>query len=137
MIEIVPIDFMGQQGALLEPKHKHIHDLAVDYCQRELVKEVDLSKFAKVWLGLKDGKAFGVAGYVLRADVPLMRATDADVLRALGKRMNDFFSDQGIREQEVFIFIGDEKPEQRCPEWKQVLKEFGATSAQRWQIEVK
>jgi hypothetical protein len=137
-IEVVPLDFLGQ-GALIEPKHPKLHDAAVDYCLRELAggKDVDFSKFAKVWVGLKDEEVFGVCGYVLRPDVPLFRATDATVLRALAMRMNNFFADSGVRGQEAFIYIGDEKPSQRCPEWKTVLKEFSATSAKRFSIEVK
>jgi hypothetical protein len=138
MISVIPLDFLGQ-GALIEPKHPKLHDAAVSYCLRELAKgkDVDFSKFAKVWVGLKDEEVFGVAGYVLRPDVPLFRATDTDVLRALAQRMNNFFADSGVRGQEAFLYIGDEKPEQRCPAWKTVLKEFGATSAQRFAIEVK
>ena len=137
-ISVIPLDFLGQ-GALLEPKHPKLHDAAVNYCLKELAKgkDVDFSKLNKVWVGLKDDEVMGVCGYVMRADVPLIRATDADVLRAMAQRMNNFFSDSGIRGQEIFMFIGDEKPEQRCADWKAVLKEFGGKSAQRFQFEVK
>jgi hypothetical protein len=138
MIQVLPLDFLGQ-GALLEPKHPKLHDAAVSFCLRELAKgkDVDFSKLNKVWVGLKGEEVMGVCGYVMRADVPLIRATDANVLRALAQRMNNFFSDSGIRGQEVFMHIGDEKPEARCPEWKAVLKEFGGTSAKRFSFEVK
>lgn len=138
MIRVLPLDFMGQ-GALLEPIDRKLHDAAVEYCRTNLAngENVNLSKFSKVWIGLKDESVLGVAGYVLRPDVPLLRATDADVLRALGRRLNDFFSDQGCRGQDAFLYIGNEKPEQRCPEWRQVLKEFGARSGQRFLVEVK
>jgi hypothetical protein len=138
VISVVPLDFLGQ-GALIEPKHPKLHDAAMSYCLRELAKgkDVDFSKLNKVWVGLKDEEVFGVCGYVMRADIPLIRATDTEVLRAMVKRMNSFFSDSGIRGQDVFIYIGDEKPEQRCPAWKDVLKEFGAKSAQRFSAEVK
>lgn len=138
MISIMPLDFLGQ-GALLEPVDVKLHDAAYAFALKELSKgkEVDFSKFAKVWVGLKDEKVLGIAGYVLKPDIPLLRATDAEVLRALCYRMNDFFSDSGARGKEAFIYIGDEKPEQRCPEWKSVLKEFGAKSAQRFSVEVR
>jgi hypothetical protein len=137
-IAVLPLDFLGQ-GALLEPVDRKLHDLAVNYAMRELAKGKDLNfaNFSKVWVGLRDDEVFGVSGYVLKPDVPLLRATDADVLRALCHRMNDFFADNGARGKEAFIYIGDEKPEARCPEWKAVLKEFSAKSAQRWAIEVK
>ena len=138
MISIVPLDFLGQ-GALLEPKDHKLHDAAMEYCWRELAKgkEVDFSKFAKVWVGLKDGVVFGVAGYVLRPDIPLFRATDCEVLRALAHRLNDWFADNGARGQEAFIYIGNERPEQRCPEWRTALKEFSAKSARRVSVEVR
>jgi len=138
LISVIPLDFLGQ-GALLEPADRKLHDAAVEYALRELAKgkELDFSKFAKVWIGLKDGEVFGLSGYVLKPDIPLLRATDADVLRALASRMNDFFADNGARGKEVFLYIGDEKPEQRCPEWKQVLKEWSAKSAQRFSVEVR
>jgi hypothetical protein len=138
LISIVPLDFLGQ-GALLEPKHSKLHDAALEYCWRELAKgkEVDFSKFAKVWVGLKDEKVLGIAGYVLRPDVPLFRATDCEVLRALGHRLNDWFADNGARGQEAFLYIGNEQPSQRCPNWRQMLVEFGAKSARRVAIEVK
>jgi hypothetical protein len=137
MIKVVPLDFIGQ-GALLEPADRKLHDLAVEYCSRELKGgTVDFSKFSKIWVGLKDGAVLGVLAYVLKPDVPLCRATDADVLRALAQRMNDFCADNGAIGKEVFIYIGNEPRESRCPEWRNVLREMGATSARRVSIEVK
>lgn len=139
MIEVIPLDFM-QQGALIQPVNQKLHDDAVEYCHRELANghEVNLGKFSKVWVGLKDREVFGILGYVLKVDIPMMRATDADVLRALGKRINDYLADNGSRGHEVFVHIGCEKPEQRCPQWSHVLlKDFAAKPANRFSIEVK
>lgn len=138
MISIIPLDFLGQ-GAMLEPADVKLHDAAIAFAFRELAngKDLNFSKFAKVWVGLKDEEVFGLMGYVLKPDIPLLRATDADVLRALCHRANDFFADNGARGKEAFIYVGDEKPEQRCPKWREVLKEFGAKSAQRFSVEVR
>lgn len=138
MIDVQPLDFLGQ-GALLEPADQKLHNQAVDYCRRELTggDTLNLAKFNKVWVGRKDGEVLGVAGYLLRPDIPLLRATDAGVLRAIGHRLNSFFSDNGARGHQAFIYIGNEKPEQRCPEWRQVLKEWNAQSARRMLIEVR
>jgi hypothetical protein len=129
---------MGQ-GALLQPVNQKLHDMAIEYAARELVggRDLNLSKLAKVWVGLKDGEVFGLTGYVLKPDIPVLRATDADVLRALAHRLNDYFADNGARGNEALVHIGDEKPEQRCPEWKQVMVEFGAKSANRFIFEVR
>lgn len=136
--EIVPLDFQGQ-GALLEPVDRNLHDSLVEFMRRELTdwERINLTRFSKVWVGRSGGEVKGVAGYVLRPDVPLLRATDADVLRALAWRMNGFFSDNGARGQEAFVYVGNEKPEQRCPAWREVLREFGAESARRVRIEVR
>jgi hypothetical protein len=58
MIDVIPLDFLGQ-GALLEPVDRRLHDLAVDYCKRELRggDKLNLTQFAKVWVGLKDGES--------------------------------------------------------------------------------
>lgn len=137
-IRILPLDFMGQ-GALLEPRDVKLHDATVDFCNRELAegKNLNLAQFSKVWVGLQDDEVKGVIGYVLRPDIPLLRATDPEVLRALGWRINGFFSDQGARGQEVFLYIGNERPEQRCMDWRSALKEFHPKSGRRVLIEVR
>ena len=138
MIEVIPIDFLGQ-GAMLEPKDVKLHDAAVEFALRNLRDgdKLNFATFAKVWVGLKDGEVKGLAGYVLRPDVPLFRATDCEVLRALGHRLNEFFADNGCRKQEAFVLVGNEPEAERCPAWRQVLKEFGARSARRVAIEVR
>ena len=138
MIQILPIDFQGQ-GALLEPVDRELHDRAIDYALRELKDgaTLNLATFAKTWVGLKNGTPLGLMGYVLRPDVPLFRATDCQVLRAMGQRLNDFFADNGARGKEVFLYIGNEASEQRCPEWRNAIKEFGGSSARRLSFEVK
>lgn len=129
---------MGQ-GALLEPRDPKLHDAAVDFCNRELAKgkDLNLANFAKVWVGLEGDEVKGIAGYVLRPDIPLLRSVSPDVLRALGHRFNSFFADQGARGQQVFLYIGNEAPEQRCQDWRTVLKEFHPESGRRVLIEVR
>jgi hypothetical protein len=137
MIKVLPLDFI-MQGALADPVNHKLHDLAVDFCARELKGGVvDFSKFSKIWVGLNGEEVQGISGYVLKPDIPLLRATDSLVLRALGLRMNDFFADNGALGKEAFLYVGNEQPEQRCPDWRALLKEFGAKSARRVSIEVK
>jgi hypothetical protein len=137
-IEVLPLDFIGT-GAMLEPADPKLHDLAVNYAQRELKDgdKLNLTKFAKSWVGLKDGVPFGLMGYVLKADVPLFRATDVDVLRVMGERLNNFFSDNGARGREVLLYLGDEPEAQRCPKWRDAIKEFGGKSGRRILFEVR
>lgn len=136
MIEVTPIDFLGQ-GALLEPVDRKVHDAAVEFCKKNLADEVNFTKLAKVWVGIKDGEIQGICGYVLRPDIPLFRSLDYEVTAVMRKRMNDFFCDNGWRGNQVFIYIGNEAPEARCPDWRQSLKDCEAKSARRLLIEVK
>lgn len=135
---VLPIDFVGQ-GALLEPVDRNLHDLAVDYCQREILTPVDFAKLAKTWVAVDDGKVHGVMGYVLRPDIPVIRATDERALSMMAERLQSFFADQGWRGGDVFVHISKaEKPEQRCAGWKSVLiSEQKAEPADRFRIKVR
>lgn len=138
MIEIIPIDFLGQ-GAMLEPADRALHDEAMDFARRELKdwEKLALAQFNRCWLGRKDGEAKGLMGYGLKPDVPLFRATDFEVLQAMGQRLNGYFADNGARGREVLLYIGNEPKEARCPEWRQAIKDFGGQSARRIVFEVK
>lgn len=142
MIHILPLDFLGQ-GALLTPADPKLHQMAVDYCKRELTEEVNLSHLAKVWVAVEMAggeykEVHGVFGYVLKPDVPLCRATKVEALRKLAQRYNDFLADNGALGKETFIHISrNEKPEQKCEGWKEVLHEWGAKLADRVSVKVR
>lgn len=140
MIRIYPIDFHGQ-GAMLTPADPELHDKAVKFCEEQLAKPVNLSELAKCWLAVDENtkKAVGIVGYVLKPDIPVMRATDATALSLMAERLQDYFADNGCRGKEVFVYLSKaEKPEERCPGWKQVLiKEQKAISADRFSITVR
>ena len=143
-LAVIPIDFLGQ-GALLEPRDAKLHDMAVEFCRRELQNgnEVDLSKFNKVWVSVEmDGETYvaieGVTGWVNRIDIPVFRATTERAVNALADRINTFCGDNGCRGQEIFIHISKrEKPEQRCPAWKESLMAWNAKSADRVLVKVR
>ena len=145
-IQVIPLDFLGQ-GALLEPADRKLHDLAVDYCCRELQngEQINLAKFSKVWVAVEveDGQyvqVVGITGYVWRIDLPIFRVSGANAVRAtkmLADRLHSFFQDQGARGQELFIHIsGKERPEQRCEKWQESLAAEGATPADRFAITI-
>lgn len=148
-IAVLPIDFIGQ-GALLEPVDQKLHDMAVDYCARELQNghELNLAKFAKCWVlvgieGDKYVEIFGITGYVMRIDLPVFRVTGStdhrtDVLTHLmAERLHSFFQDMGCRGQELFLHISSkERPEQRCEKWQESLALEGATSADRFSVRI-
>jgi hypothetical protein len=137
--EVLPLDFMGQ-GALIEPVDRDLHDRAVDYCRREIVGDVNLTKFTKVWVVLHDGDVCGLAGFVWRIDVPVFRTSGDFGARAaalLIDRMRSFFQDNGARGAEVFVHISSkEMPEQRCPKWQESLDAVNAKPADRMLVKV-
>lgn len=145
-IEIIPLDFVGQ-GAFLEPADPKLHDMAVDYCRRELQggDQVNLAKFQKVWLAVEMEDAeykeiLGITGYVWRIDLPIFRVSGANAVRAtkmLADRLHAFFQDQGARGHDLFIHISSkETPEQRCTRWEESLGAEGARPADRLLITI-
>lgn len=143
-IRVIPLEFLGQ-GALLEPVDKVLHDMAVDYCAKNLASEVNLAKFNKVWIAVAmSGDAYceiiGITGWVWRADIPMFRVTGKHAVKAtklMEERLHSFFEDNGARGSEVFLHISSkETPEQRCPKWQQSLKASGAVPADRFSIKV-
>ena len=123
---------------MFTPQDTEIHDQAVEFCSREVAAEVNLSHFSKVWIAKDGDEVQGVMGYVLKPDVPLMRATSAAALRAMANRYNDFLADNGARGKETFIYVArGEKPAQRCPEFAQVLREWDAKLADRVVVKVR
>ena len=144
MISVLPLDFLGQ-GALLEPADRKLHDMAVDYCAREIVggSELNLAKFNKVWVAVEmEGEKYleihGLTGWVNRVDIPVLRATKEEALHLLAERINSFCADNGCRGQQIFIHVAKrEKPEQRCPAWKETLAAWEAESADRVLVKVR
>lgn len=144
-IRVFALDFVGQ-GALLEPVNRKLHDLAVDYCRREIAGDVNLIDLRKVWVAatVEDNQPLevvGITGYVLKPDIPVFRVSGDEAARAtklLIDRVNGFFADNGATGSEVFIHIsGKETPEQRCSKWQDSLTAVGAQPADRFSIIVK
>jgi hypothetical protein len=141
VISILPMDFLGQ-GAMLEPADAKLHDLAVDYCSRELQdgKDLNLAKFTKAWVVLDDGMPVGISGFVWKIDIPVFRTTGKKVdiiTHKLIERMRSYFQDNGARGTEVFLHISSkERPEQRCEKWQESLALVGAVPADRYSVKV-
>jgi hypothetical protein len=137
---------MGQ-GALLQPVDEKLHDMAVEYCGRELEggAQLNLTKFAKCWVVVEmEGTTYkeirGITGYVLKPDIPVFRVSGKHVdysTQMLVDRLRAFFQDSGIRNQEVFLHISSkERPEQRCEKWQKSLAAVGAVPADRFTVKV-
>ena len=145
-IEVIPLDFLGQ-GALLEPADRKLHDMAVDYCRRELQggDKINLASFSKCWVAVAmEGDVYaevvGITGYVMRIDLPMFRVSGDNAVRAtkmMIDRLRGFFQDQGARGHELFIHISSkESPEQRCARWTESLRSQNATPADRLAIRI-
>jgi hypothetical protein len=140
-IEIIPLDFLGQ-GALLEPADPKLHDLAVEYCARELEggKDLNLARFNKCWIALAEGEVVGISGFVWRIDLPIFRVSGTNAARAtkmLTDRIRAYFQDQGCRGQELFLHISSkETPEQRCTKWEESLAAAPAVPADRYSVKI-
>lgn len=145
-IQVFPIDFMGQ-APLWEPKDRHLHDLAVEYCARELAEQINFVKLNKVWVTAIIDEAgnpteiTGITGYVMKLDVPVFRVSGEFAVRStkmLEERLHAFFADQGWRGTEVFLHISSkETPEQRCEKWEQSLVDAKANPADRYSVIVR
>jgi hypothetical protein len=138
MIRIFPLDFLAGPGAMFTPSDPKLHDQAVEFCRKELTREVNLTELAKVWVAKDSETVVGIFGYVLKPDVPLMRATSVEALRMMANRYNDYLADMGARGKETFIYVSrKEKPECKCPGWAEVLKEWDAELADRVTVKVR
>jgi hypothetical protein len=145
-LNVIPLDFLGQ-GALLEPADRKLHDMAVDYCARELQggKDLNLAKFTKAWVAVEmDGQEYkqivGITGWVWRIDVPIFRVSgdrSDRTTRLLAGRLHSYFQDNGARGTELFIHISSkERPEQRCDKWQESLAFESAVPADRFSVKI-
>lgn len=141
---ILPIDFMGQ-GAMLQPVDVKLHDLAVEFCAKELAEHINFTRLTKVWAAveMEDGEykqVIGITGYVLKIDVPVFRAAGPDSVKASAlmiDRLRSYFTDNGSRGAEVFIHISSkETPVQKCDKWRNLLTYIQAEPADRWAAKV-
>lgn len=139
---MLPLDFT-QQGAMLLPNDRKLHDLTVQFCEKELAEEANLSKLQKVWVAVEmdNGdylQVLGVTGYVNKIDVPLFRCAGIDSVKAstlLIARIRSFLEDNGLRGHEIFVHVSSkETPEQKCSRWKELLGYVKAKAADRWSV---
>jgi len=142
VIQVFHLDFLGKE-ALIQPRDQELHDMAVEFCAKELKGEVNLTNYSHVWVAClvnhegKRKKVVGITGWSLKVDISLFRSLDPQASLAMGKRINDHLNDSGCRGHEVFLHLSShESPEQRCANFVDTLKAFKAKPADRWAIEV-
>ena len=151
-VKVFPIDFLGQ-GAFLQPKDAQLHDMALEFCRKELQDgdKVNLSKLNKVWVAAETDEngvpleIIGISGWCYRIDIPVFRALNSAATAKLHQRLHTYFADNGctgtmdgnVEATEVFIHLSSkETPEQRCANWDQELVAAAAVPADRYLVKV-
>lgn len=141
-LRAIPLEFISQGGYTI-PKDPELHRLAVLFVDQNFVDKPNLTDYAKVWLAVSvDEKeqplaVRGMLGFQMRPDI-FVRFLDPQSLSKLYHRANDFFSDNGLRGNEVLVYVNpDERPEQKCPDVAGSLAAVGAQPANRYAIRVK
>ena len=136
--------FFKEQGGMLLPRDPHLHQLAVEFAEKELAEPINFTDYRNVWVECEcddTGKPVKVEGLsVLQTipDIPVFRSTGQRSAKMLIDRMNDYLHDQGARGQRVLLHISEtEAPEQRCPKYLEWLAAVGAKPAERWAVVVK
>jgi hypothetical protein len=117
--------------------------MLIKWADSNLAKLPNFADFPKTWIACelddagKPVKIEGVLWMVQVVDFPGFRYISSWAAKALKDRANDYLHDQGMRGCEVFVHIPENEPdEQRCPEWQEWLKAFGAVPADRYKITV-
>ncbi len=143
MRRVLPLDFDRAAGYAM-PKDRALHQLAIEFAQKELAEMPNYADYARVWLSVdvdaheKPLAVHGAIGFVMRPDVVLCRSLDRKAMVGLYLRMNSYLADNGARGFEGLVYINpDEKPEQKCPQQKESLEALGAKPACRWAITVR
>lgn len=141
-LRAVPIDMQVVSGVVL-PNEPKIFEAAQNFCSAELVERPNLGTYNKSWLVVEVSDAgdivrpLAIGGYQVVYDTPLFRSIDPRATVVLAKRMNDFFADQGFRGRDVFLHVSEaESPEQKCPQYEDTLKAFGARPAERYIVRI-
>lgn len=145
MITVFPLHFLGQ-GACLQPENLKLHDLAVDYVNRELINghEVNLSRLDQVFVAVEADKndvpqvVHGITGANRRIDIPLFRSTHWEATTKLRNRLHAHLADKGYLGQEVFIHLSSkETPEQKCAGFDLEVATAGLVPADRYLVMVR
>jgi hypothetical protein len=90
-------------GARLVPRDGELHELALDFCRRELQGEIRFSDYRDVLVVCREdnqGNVLGVTGIAcgsVKYDVPVLRFLDAKSGKKLMERINDRLQDAGLR----------------------------------------
>ena len=126
------------QGGIAYPVDTHLHKLAVEFADKHLNAPCNLADYNGVTVVAKvddDGKPVEILAMnarVPRWDYPIWRFIDEAAGEVLIERTRASLDDEGLRGGEIFVHVSEaEKPESRCPNWKEFLKAVNAEKL-RW-----
>lgn len=142
-IRIVNLDFVDN-GGMLQAKDAVLFAAVQKFCTEQLEERPNFGALAKSWAAVRldaEGgleEVVGLIGYKMVPDISLFRAIDKGGTVKLAQRINDFFADQGLRMQEVFLHVApEESPEQRCADFDSTMQLWDAKPANRQKIVVR
>jgi hypothetical protein len=95
------------QVTVWDGSDQELHEAAVKFCSEHLAGALDPRLLQKFWVAREAGKILGVTGIQSRWDIPVFRAIDKRAGFQMATRLNAFFADNGLRTQEVFLFLSD------------------------------
>lgn len=142
-LRVCPIDFDVQAGMVMA--NDPVLFAAVQrFSESHLVERPNYGGFKRCWAAMQlDGEGrleevVGVAGVRMVPDIALFRSIRQGATALLSQRVNDHFSDAGLRGKEVFLHVAaDEAPEQRCAAFEDTMAFWNAVPANRQIIVVR
>jgi hypothetical protein len=140
-LRAVPIDFESKNGVIVY-NDAAIGEATRQFCLDELVDRPDISQYERSWLVVEEEagrlvRPLAIGGYRVVFDIPLLRSIDKRATVVLANRISAHLSDKGFRGKDIMLHISDsETPEQRCPEYENTLKVFGARPAERYVVKI-
>lgn len=130
------------------PNDKQILELAKDFAKRELAPEhqFDFDRIGRGWVTAicDKGGPQEINGLVVlnnSVDVPCLRVVGpcaSQVYQRIFQRVGGHLSDQGLRGQQVTVFIsGAEDESTMCPQWREAIGKYGLVPSHRFLFQVR
>ena len=132
-----------ERGGVFHPRDPHLHKLAVEFAERELVEKVNFPDYRNVFVEciVDDNgnpvRVEGISTLQMVPDIGVFRSTTGRSAKLLIDRMRDYLCDNGAQGGKVFVYIAEnETPEQRCPHYLEWLDAMKAKPAERYMATV-
>ena len=142
-LRAIALDFNRAAGYAM-PCDRALHQMAVEFAQKDLAAIPDYSGYTRVWVAAEVGEdekpiaIEGALGFTMRPDFTLCRFKNKQALVTLYRRANAYLADNGCRGSEALVYVSStEAPEQKCPQQKESLAALGALPADRYLVKIR